>query len=452
MNKKQKNILVYVMNFNARMLEDIRAYEKQHDKNYRIMVLWDSKVKRPERIKGYDMFVECDFSKPHKLAEALLPYQDEMLAITCRSEANIARFAHVLPHVPYLRSATTESLRWATDKYEMRKRLKLFDTKNTPRFTWVKSNTKKERNRVIEKVHFPMIVKPANLAGSLFVTICYHEDELEKTLRTLFRRLKKAYENDTRMEVPKIIAEEYMEGDLYSVDSYVNGRGDVYHCPLVRQKTAREIGHDDFYNYLQITPSALKQTTVEKAQKVAETAIHALGLRSTTAHVELMKVDDDWKIIEVGPRCGGARDVLHKLSCDINHTMNDIAVRVPRRPVIPKKCKGYAAYMKYFAKKEGVISETKGIKKIETLDSYHSIMINKKVGDRSVFARNGGRSVFNLYLYNDDRSKLLADIRRIEQTIHVKVENGRSGNGTTKKITKKKVPLKKVSKKSVKKK
>lgn len=413
------------MNLTPRMADDIREYEIENSKTYRIMLIWDSKIKRPDTKKGFDILVECDFSKPWKIAEALLPYQDQLTAITCRSEANISRFAQVLPHVPYLRSSNTESLRWATDKYEMRKRLRLFDKKNTPKFTWVKENTKKERTRVIEKVSFPMIVKPANLAGSLFVTICYHEEELEKTLRTQFRKLQKAYENNNRTEVPKIIAEEYMEGDLYSIDSYVNARGDVYHCPMVRQKTGREMGHDDFYNYLQMTPSALKLSTVERAHKVAETAIHALGLRSITAHVELMKVDDEWKVIEVGPRCGGARDILHKLSCDINHTMNDVLIRIPRKPVVPKKCKGFAAYLKYFADKEGVILETKGIKKIEGLESFHSIVINKKVGDRSVFARNGGRSMFNLYLYNSDRSKLLADIRRIEQMVKVKVENGR---------------------------
>lgn len=430
-SKKKKNIIVFVVTLHDRYIEDIRRYAQEHGREYRIMWLWDSKLKKPEVERDYDIFVECDFSKPWKIAEALLPYQQELLAITCRTEQNIARFAQVIPHVPYLRTPSTESLRWATDKYEMRKRLGLFDKKNTPRFTWVKQNTKQERRRVVEKVQFPMIVKPANLAGSLFVTICYHEDELEKALQILFRKLKTAYANDTRKEVPKIIAEEYMEGDLYSIDSYVNGLGDIYHCPLVRQKTAREIGHDDFYNYLQITPSALKQTTVERAQKVAETAIHALGLRSCTAHVELMKVDDEWKVIEVGPRCGGARDILYTLSCDINHTMNDIAIRIPRKPIIPKKCKGYAAYMKYFADKEGTIAETKGIKKIEGLESFHKINISKKVGDRAVFARNGGRSVFTLFLYNADRSKLLADIRRIEKMVKVTVVNGRSAKGNS---------------------
>ncbi len=428
------------MNLLPRMVEDVRAYEKQNDKSYRIMLIWDSKLKLPETKTGYDILIECDFSKPWKIAEALLPYQDELLAITCRSEANIARFAQVIPHVPYLRTPSTESLRWATDKYEMRKRLRLFDKKNTPVFTWVKENTAKERERVAQKVKFPMIVKPANLAASLFVTICYHHEELEKALRTSFLKLNKAYANDHRIETPKIIAEEYMEGDIYSVDSYVDARGVIYHCPMVRQKTAREIGHDDFYNYLQLTQTSLKVTTVEKAHKIAETAIHARGLRSITAHIELMKVDDDWKVIEVGPRCGGFRDVLYGMSCDINHTMNDVAIRISRKPIIPKKCKGHAAVLKWFATKEGKIIEMKGIKKLEELDSFHRISLNKRIGDRAVFARNGGRSVFNLFLYNADRSKLLADIRRIEKSVNIKVAARKSPvkTETTEKIAKKK--------------
>jgi len=436
MKKSQKNIIAYVMGMRSSVPVSIKRHEKSTGKKYRIMVIRDSRYPVPDSIKGYDILIQCDFTKPWKIAEALLPYQDELAAITCTGDANVVRFTKIIPHVPYLRTPSTESLLWATDKYEMRKRLRLFDAKNTPIFTRVKENSKKERTRVTDKVGFPMVIKPTNLAASLFVTICYHEEDLEKALRTSFRKIKKAYENDQRLEEPKIIAEEYMEGDMYSIDSYVDSRGTVYHCPLVRVKTGRDIGHDDFYNYLQTTPSALKKTTIQKAEHVAETAIHALGLRSTTAHIELMKIDDDWKIIEVGPRCGGFRDTLHMLSCDIDHSLNDIFIRIPKKPLIPKKCKGYAALMKYFAAKEGTIIETKGIKKIEELESFQSIVVNKKAGDRSVFARNGGRSIFNAVLYNDDRSKLLADIRRIEQTVSVKVGNGKKavkGKKTTKK-------------------
>lgn len=420
--KKEKHIIAYVMNLPASVRPSVKAYEKKTGKKYTILLIRDSKIKVESSFPDADAVIYCDFSKPHSIAQALLPYQDELLAISCRSEASISRFAKVIPHVPYLRTPSSESLTWATDKYEMRKRFKLYDSKITPKFTRIKDASKEERERAIQKIGFPMIIKPTNLAASLFVTICYHEEELEKALKTAFRKINKAYANDKRMEEPKIIAEEYMEGDMYSIDSYVNSRGTVYHCPLVRVKTGKDIGHDDFYNYLQVTPSALKKPSIEKAHAVAETAIHALGLRNTTAHIELMKIDDVWKIIEIGPRMGGFRDELHQLSCDIDHSLNDVLIRIPKKPIIPKKCKGYAAAMKWFAQKEGRIIEMKGIKKIEQLESFHKIAINKKVGDRAVFARNGGRSIFNVFLYNAQRPKLLADIRRLEQLVKIKVK------------------------------
>jgi biotin carboxylase len=261
-----------------------------------------------------------------------------------------------------------------------------------------------------------------NLAASLFVSICYHEEELEKTLRTTFRRLRQAYKNDHRIEDPKLIAEEFMEGDMYSIDSYVGARGKVEHCPLVKVVTGKKIGHDDFYGYLQITPPVFKKETIEKAEHVATQAIHALGLRSTIVHTELMKVDDEWKVVEIAARMGGFRHILHKLTCDIDHALNDVLVRIPHKTIIPRKCSSYACAMKWFAAKEGKITEMKGIKKIEQLESFHSITVNKKVGDKAVFARKGGRSIFNLFLHNADRSKLLADIRRVEQLVKINVE------------------------------
>ncbi len=422
MSKKVKNIIAFVSLPKMSSLESLERYGKEQGKTYRTLFIIDESTFDPKKEYQSDILIKVDFSKPHKIAEALLPYQNELVAISCRSEANISRFAKVIPFVPYLRTPTTESLVWATDKYEMRKRFRLFDPKITPKFTRVKDDSKIERQRVINKVGFPMIIKPTNLAASLFVSICYHEDELEQALKTCFRKLEKAYAKDRRIEEPKVIAEQYMEGDMYSIDSYVNSRGVVYHLPLVRVKTGKDIGHQDFYGYQQMTPTILKGETVKRAETVTETAIHALGLRSTTVHTELMKIDTVWKVVEVGPRMGGARDELYALSCNIDHPLNDILIRIPKTPKIPKKCTGSAVFMKWFLPKEGIISEMKGIKKIEQLESFYKIEVNKKVGDKAIFARNGGRSIFNLYMHNSDRAKLLADIRRVEQLVKIKIK------------------------------
>lgn len=419
------DIIVYVMNLPPGAAESVRALETETGETYRIMLLWDSRVRDTKNMAaspGIDINVSVDFSKPEKLMAALLPYEGQLLAITCRSEQYLGRFAEVIPHVPYLPTPTPESLRWANDKYQMRKRLKTYNADITPDFTLVTENTKKERQRIAEKIGFPMIIKPTNLAGSLFVATCYHEEELEKTLRTSFRKLRKAYQADNRLEKPQVIAEQFMNGDMYSVDSYVNARGEVTHCPLVDVVTGKKIGHDDFFSHTQITPTNLKPATVERAEAVATQAIHALGLRNVTTHTELMKLDDEWKVIEIGARMGGFRHLLHKLSCNIDHAKNDIANRVPRKITLPKKCQGFACAMKWFAEKEGKITEMKGVKKIEQFESFNSIEVNKKIGDKAIFARNGGRSIFNLFLYNEDLSKLLADIRRVEQSVEVKVQ------------------------------
>lgn len=416
-----KKSILFVEQYMPKTLKSVKAYFGDVD----IILLRDIRNERLEKnriFKLVDVVLYVDFSKNYKIAEALLPYQESLIAVTARGEDGANKLQEVIPHVPYLRTPTVESLAWSTDKYEMRKRFRIFDKKITPKFTKVSENTKIERNRVATKIGFPMVVKPANLQESMLVTICYHEEELETVLRNVFRRLKTEYKKFNRTQLPTILAEEFMDGDMYSIDSYVNSRGKVFHCPMVRVKTGKNIGHDDFYNYLQMTPTALKKETVEKAQKVAEMAIHALALRSTTAHIELMKIDDEWKVIEVGPRIGGFRDLLHELSCDIDHSLNDVLIRVPKNPILPKKCKGFAAAMKWFSKAEGVILEMKGIKKIETLESFNSIVFNKKIGDKAMFSKNGGKSIFNLFLYNSDRSKLLADIRRVEQMVQIKVK------------------------------
>jgi ATP-grasp domain len=418
--KQKKNIVAFVELAPKQAVDTV----KQNIKGAQVLVLRDVTHKGTDKRKNIPAdFVEyVDFTSGHNIASVLLPYQNSLMAITARGESGASRLGEVVSHVPYLRTPTSESLRWATDKYEMRKRFRLFDKKITPKFTRVKDVSKTESDRVVEKIGFPLIIKPASLEESKLVTKCYFREEYDKAIVNVFKRLKVEYAKLNRLQQPTVIVEQYMEGEMFTIDTYVDSRGKVWHCPLVKIKTGKDIGHDDFFNYLQMTPSGLGAETIGRARATAEAAIHALGLRSVTAHIELMKIDNDWKVIEVGPRIGGFRPLLYELSCGIDHSLNDVFVRIPKTPVIPKKCQGHSCAMKFFAKKEGVIEGILGLKKLKELDSYHSITQNKKIGNRSVFARNGGKSVFNLFLYNADRGKLLADIRRIEKMVKIKVK------------------------------
>lgn len=440
----KKNIILFVPNVPSNFEESLKVYKKKFGQKLRVAVMRDPKT-HPKKSKFSDIDIKCNMNSSDKIEKALLPYQDELLAITCRNETFIDAFSKVIPNVPYLKTPTSESLLWSVDKIQMRRRFRTYNKKITPQFMVVKDVDKKNIQKIKEKVGFPLIMKPASLATSLLVTICYHEEELEKNLKKAFRHIKKIYKAKGQVAEPKILVEQFMEGEMYSVDAYVTSRGKIYFCPFVHVKTGRSVGFDDFFGYMQMTPSTLKKNTINSAESVAKEAIHALGLRSTTAHVELMRTTDDgWKIVEVGPRIGGFRSALYEKSYGFDHGLNDILIRIPKKPILNKKVKGYSAAMKFFPKTEGILTQLKGIKRIENIKSVQSINVNKQIGDRCRWAKNGGASVCNLILFNKKRPDLLADIRRIENTLQIETKKPAAAK---RKLEKKKQANKKSAKK-----
>lgn len=423
---EQKNILLFVNTITKSAIESIRKYQKKQGETFRIAVIWDIKTKHAKdellSARGVDVVLSCDFSKPIQVEKALLPYKDSIVAITCRGEANVHPFTKIVPHVPYVRTPTVQSLLWATDKIMMRELLRLHDKRMAPRFTVVHDAGKASVKKIIEKVGFPLVIKPAGLAQSLLVTLCFHEEELEASLKKVYRKITRVYKENKRTATPKILVEQFMDGDMYSVDGFVTSRGKVSLCPLVHVKTGRTIGFDDFFNYIRIVPTTLSTASIHAAEDMAKAAVRALGLRSTSVHIELMKTEEGWKVIELGPRLGGYRDQLYSLSYGIDLSMNDILVRIPRFPVIPKKRKLFAAAIQFYAKREGTLVSLKGPKKVQKLKSFIEAKQMKKVGDKCLFSKHGGKPVYNIILANTTRAGLLADIRRTEQYIDIQVE------------------------------
>lgn len=381
------------------------------DKHARENVVVDNKA----------IIVEVDFSQIQTIQKAIAPYKERFLAITCRAERNIPLFKKIIPHVPYVNTPTELSLDWTTDKVRMRQLLRNYDKSISPKFTVVHDATQETLDRIERTVGFPLMIKPSGLAASLLVTLCYHREELEANLKNTVRKINRIYKEKKGRGEPQILVEEFMEGVMYSIDVYVNQRGITYYTPLVHVKTGRNVGYEDFFGYMRITPVALKPYKVEAARRTAEKAIEAMNLRSTTCHIELMKTEDGWKVIELGPRVGGFRHEMYELSYGFDHSLNDILIRIPKKPILTKKPKGFTSVMQFYAHGRGKLKTIAGINKIRRLESFSRIEINKKSGDMCDFARNGDDPVFTVVLFNKSRSNLLADIRRLEQSIRIDV-------------------------------
>ncbi len=367
------------------------------------------------------VIMSLDFSSILAVQKALQPFKRRFLAVTCRAEKNIPLLKKIVPHVPFINTPTELSLDWTTDKIRMRQLLRGYDRSISPKFLVIHDASQETMNRIEKTVGFPLIIKPAGLAASLLVSLVYHREELESYLKNTVRKIDQIYKKKKGRGEPQILVEEFMEGTMYSIDSYVNQRGVIYHTPLVHVRTGRSVGFEDFFGYIRLTPVLIKPHKVEAAKRVAEKAIEALGLRSTTCHIELMRTEDGWKVIELGPRIGGFRHEMYELSYGLDHSANDILIRIPKKPILSKKIKGYTAVMQFYSRQKGRLQSMEGIQKARKLESFSRIEIKKRIGDICDFARNGDDPVFDIVLFNKNRSKLLADIRRLEQAINIKV-------------------------------
>lgn len=422
-----KRDIILVVGPAPKALRDWIIDKKSHGDTHRYFSLHSKKTDK-DLLKQYkDAFDEvhtCVFSKPDSIRSTLKSFEEEILLVTSRSEAKMWYFSNTIPHIPYVKTPTSKSLEWSVDKISMRRRFKTYDPTITPKFKVLKEFKKKTISEVEKVVVYPCVVKPSGLAQALLVTICYHQDELEAALGKVFKKvgiLNRVYKESQDANKPTVLVEEYMEGDMYSIDGVVSSKGKIYFYPPVYVKTGEKMGFDDFFSYLQITPTKLRSTSIKNLEHTVSQSIKALGLRSSSFHAELLRTDGGWKMVEIGPRVGGFRQDLYMNSFGIDCTANDFAIRKPEKPVISKKVLGSSAALKIFARKEGKIKTIKGARKIQEFDSVLDIKQHLKKGDRAKYSKNGGKGVFFITLFNEDRSKLLADIRRIEKTVTVEV-------------------------------
>lgn len=438
---QQRDLILFVGGTRKDAYSVCVDYEKKYKKTVKALYLgntesadYSAKKTAAQRKYFIDRPVNFRTLDVEMISRILSPFKDRLLTATCTKEYNIETYRKIIPHIPYIFAPTQDSLVWATDKVEMRRRIKEHAPEISPEFMLVKDSSAATIKRVEKMIGFPLIVKPTGLAASKLVTICYYPEEFEKSLKKIFASISKMYKERNRTDTPRVLVEEFMDGTMYSIDAYVNARGFVYHCPPVHVKTGTSIGFDDFFGYARMAPVQIKEYKVEQAEQAVTQAVHALGLRNVTCHAELMKTEDGWKIIEIGPRVGGFRHDMYQMAYGINHLLNDVLIRIPQKPVVKNRPRQTVAVLQFFAKTEGILVSIEGVKKIPKLESFQSISVKLQKGDMCKFAKHGGGSVFDVTFAHKKRSQVLADIRRMEKMVNIKVLSGgkRQDTSTTK--------------------
>ena len=404
---------------------------KEKDLPWRILEITDNSLKDKTLGKESEMYTQvfADFNDAENLKIALEPYISEIIGAVNRSERNIPYFQKIIPHLPKeLLVPTVDALIKSTEKTAMRKAFWKYDKTITPKFEIITEITDEEIARINKRLEFPVIVKPSGLAQAVLVQAAHYPAELKEILLKMQKYIQASYRKMKGRGTPTVLIEELIEGDQYSVEAFVNDIGNVDFCPFIKYTTSAQKGFDDFFSYEQSAPATISPESAQKAKIVCIKGIHALGLRNSIAHIELIRKEGSWKIVEIGPRMGGFRSMMYEKSFGIKLDLQDIKNHLGKPVKLPRVKKGYTSVIKFFAKEEGTITKITGIKKAESLPSFVKTVQNLKKGDTARFAKNGGTYAFYITLFHSDKAQFIEDKRKLEKMIHIETKKQRKNN------------------------
>ena len=173
-----------------------------------------------------------------------------------------------------------------TNKYEMRKRLIANDLP-CPQFNLIE----KIEDLDLEKIEFPLIIKPIDRSGSRGIVKVTKKEELYEAIE-IAKSVSFSKE---------ILVEEFAEGNEYSVEC-ISQNGEHHLLQITKKYTT---GAPHFIETGHIQPSGLDEKIKNKVKEIILKSLTVLGIKNGASHSEIKIFNNEIKIIEIGARMGG---------------------------------------------------------------------------------------------------------------------------------------------------
>jgi hypothetical protein len=375
---------------------------------------------------GFFKEIVVDFDNPVQLQKIFKEIKNDILAVNCRDEVSIKSFRKIIPFIPDVPTPNETTLLWATEKNLMRKMFESYDSSMVPMYSEIPENKISNPSNIIKDFKFPVILKPCGLHTSMLVTKCSDINELKNALEKSYRFIHTIYEEKLGSGSPLMMVEEFIEGEMYSIDAYVKPDGKSIYClPPVRVITSHEVGLSGFYGYEFRLPAGLNSEELEHINFATKNAIISLGLRSCTAHVELYKTKEgNWKIIELGPRIGGHREIMYRFAYGVEHYFNDLASRIAGLDVeMPEILNSYVVCIEIYPDSDGEVTEIHGLDEVKKLHNLVELRQLVNVGDLVNTAENGGVYCVDVVLAGNDETSVRDDARKVHKMLKLSIRS-----------------------------
>ncbi|MEV0712421.1 ATP-grasp domain-containing protein [Nocardia aurea] len=150
------------------------------------------------------------------------------------------------------------------------------------------------------RIGYPVVVKPVDLCGGMFVRRVDNVDRLRDAVAAIAGFPVNAR---GQLRTPDILVEECLDGPEYSVETVTHGG----RTTIVGITDKRVVGSDCFIEAGHMFPAATEPEQSEAIGAAAAAAVTALGLDDTVAHTEVKLTARGPRLIEVNPRPAGNR-------------------------------------------------------------------------------------------------------------------------------------------------
>jgi len=217
----------------------------------------------------------------------------------------------------------------------------------------------------------------------------------------------------------EVVIEEFIDGQMYTIDYFVDQSSNVFKTSLVKTNTLKEeFNIDDFWIASEIVWEDIdKEINKDKLYIFIEKNIKACKIRNTFVHHEF-KLTPKWelKTIELNWRIGWYRPEMYRKSLWVN------ILEFLFNKDLSFTYKKYYQFIGLFPQKENdkdfIWIEKCFLEDLIKLNSYYSYMIKSSYIWRKIwFTKNGYKYFWSIRLVNENYNNMLNDYNFIKNKI-----------------------------------
>lgn len=273
----------------------------------------------------------------------------------------------------------------------------------------------------INKIRFPVIIKPVDSYGSKGISICYSRDELKEGYKKAIKYSRKR----------SVIVERFIESD-YGVEMYYTiQNGNITLSAMTDRYVYHQSRNLPPLPIATLFPSKHLNYYCKTIDKNVRKMIKGLDIRNGVISIQALIEEDVFYIYEMAYRLTGEKHyqiVEKQTGLNLLEMMIDLAIKGTAEGYnFAKYDYGYIKYPSCnlsFLLKEGTIKRIEGLEEIENFPEVVSYVLTHKAGDKIKKTGSYSQMFIRINIVANDFENLFAVIEKINNVLRVISEDG----------------------------